>query len=120
MSETLLDSVQLHKIYVAFNRLVAATTETYGLALLLHMLISTIMLTLLAYQATKIDGISVYAFTVIGYLLYALAQVFMFCIFGNRLIEEVTRRLQAKDKIFNFDCSTELIGDGSCLFLPLV
>lgn len=59
------------------------------MALLLHMLISTVMLTLLAYQATKIDTISVYAFCVIGYLGYALAQVFLFCIFGNRLIEEV-------------------------------
>jgi hypothetical protein len=47
------------------------------------------MLTLLAYQATKIDQVNVYALTVIGYLVYALAQVFLFCIFGNRLIEEV-------------------------------
>lgn len=30
-----------------------------------------------------------YAATVLGYLFYALAQVFLFCIFGNRLIEEV-------------------------------
>jgi odorant receptor len=55
------------------------------------MLTSTIMLTLLAYQATKIDGVNVYAFSVIGYLVYALAQVFLFCIFGNRLIEEVNQ-----------------------------
>lgn len=53
------------------------------------MLTSTICLTLLAYQATKIDGINVYALTVIGYLVYALGQVFHFCIYGNRLIEEV-------------------------------
>lgn len=72
-----------------FLRLVATIGDTYGLALLLHMLTSTIMLTLLAYQATKIDTVSVYAFSVIGYLVYALAQVFLFCIFGNRLIEEV-------------------------------
>lgn len=71
-------------------RLVAAIGDTYGAALLLHMLISTIMLTLLAYQATKINGVNVYAFTVVGYLGYALAQVFHFCIFGNRLIEEVS------------------------------
>ena len=76
---------------MSFNRLVAAIAETYGLALLLHMLTSTIMLTLLAYQATKIDGVNVYALSVIGYLLYALAQVFLFCIFGNRLIEEVRK-----------------------------
>lgn len=73
-----------------FHRLVSAIGETYGLALLLHMLTSTIMLTLLAYQATKIDGITVFALGVLGYLVYALAQVFLFCIFGNRLIEEVS------------------------------
>ncbi|CAD6996355.1 unnamed protein product [Ceratitis capitata] len=69
-------------------KLVAAIGDTYGGALLLHMLTSTIMLTLLAYQATKITGVNVYAFTTVGYLCYALAQVFHFCIFGNRLIEE--------------------------------
>lgn len=72
------------------HRLVAAIGDTYGAALLLHMLTSTIKLTLLAYQATKINGVNVYAFTVVGYLGYALAQVFHFCIFGNRLIEEVS------------------------------
>lgn len=72
--------------------LVAAIGDTYGAALLLHMLTSTIKLTLLAYQATKIGGVNVYAFTVVGYLGYALAQVFHFCIFGNRLIEEVSLR----------------------------
>lgn len=50
------------------------------------------MLTLLAYQATKIEGVNVFAFSVIGYLVYALAQVFLFCIFGNRLIEEVSKQ----------------------------
>lgn len=53
------------------------------------MLTSTICLTLLAYQATKIDGVNVYALSTIGYLVYSLGQVFHFCIFGNRLIEEV-------------------------------
>lgn len=67
----------------------AAIGDTYGVALLLHMLTSTICLTLLAYQATKIEGLNVYGMSVIGYLLYALGQVFLFCIFGNRLIEEV-------------------------------
>lgn len=74
-----------------FNRLVAAIGDTYGVALLLHMLTSTICLTLLAYQATKVDGINVYALSTIGYLVYALGQVFHFCIFGNRLIEEVMK-----------------------------
>lgn len=68
----------------------AAIGDTYGAALLLHMLTATICLTLLAYQATKIEGINVYGLSTIGYLLYALGQVFLFCIFGNRLIEEVT------------------------------
>lgn len=80
-------------VSILFSRLVAAIGDTYGAALLLHMLTSTIKLTLLAYQATKITGVNVYAFTVIGYLGYALAQVFHFCIFGNRLIEEVSSRL---------------------------
>lgn len=75
--------------FISICRLVAAIGDTYGAALLVHMLTSTICLTLLAYQATKIDGINVYAFTTIGYLVYALGQVFHFCIYGNRLIEEV-------------------------------
>jgi len=81
---------------------VSAIGDTYGLALLLHMLTSTIMLTLLAYQATKIDGITVFALGVLGYLIYALAQVFLFCIFGNRLIEEVMQRKKGtrQKKIF--------------------
>lgn len=85
--------VHLHFVYkdcfLMFNRLVSAIGDTYGAALLLHMLTSTICLTLLAYQATKIDGVNVYALSTIGYLVYALGQVFHFCIFGNRLIEEV-------------------------------
>lgn len=75
--------------FISICRLVAAIGDTYGAALLVHMLTSTICLTLLAYQATKIDGINVYALTTIGYLVYALGQVFHFCIYGNRLIEEV-------------------------------
>lgn len=35
-------------------RLVTAIGDAYGVALLLHMLITTITLTLLAYQATKV------------------------------------------------------------------
>nr|CAI5828776.1 unnamed protein product [Callosobruchus analis] len=78
--------VERHKHVV---RLVTAIGDAYGVALLLHMLTATVMLTLLAYQATKIDGVNKYAASVIGYLVYSLAQVFHFCIFGNRLIEEV-------------------------------
>jgi len=33
--------------------------------------------------------VNVYACTVIGYLVYTLGQVFLFCFYGNRLIEEV-------------------------------
>lgn len=54
------------------------------------------MLTLLAYQATQITGVNVYALSVLGYLIYALAQVFLFCIFGNRLIEEVSEKREKK------------------------
>lgn len=62
------------------------------------MLTSTICLTLLAYQATKIGAVDVYAFSTIGYLVYALGQVFHFCIFGNRLIEEVQNSRTGKKK----------------------
>lgn len=111
------------------------------------MLTSTICLTLLAYQATKIDGVNVYALSTIGYLVYALGQVFHFCIFGNRLIEEVsfvsfvvylflyatlfsyhlalalllTNRYHSLSfKLHLFCAHTEFIGDGSGLLLPLV
>ena len=100
-------------------RLVAAIGDAYGLALLLHMLTSTIMLTLLAYQATKIDQVNVYALTVIGYLVYALAQVFLFCIFGNRLIEEVKLSKYQKKSIKTLIFS-ELVGYGSSLLVSLV
>nr|UEN71183.1 olfactory co-receptor [Gregopimpla kuwanae] len=79
--------VERHKHVV---RLVTAIGDAYGVALLFHMLITTITLTLLAYQATKVNSVDVYAATTIGYLLYTLGQVFLFCIFGNRLIEEVS------------------------------
>ena len=127
-------------------RLVSAIGDTYGAALLLHMLTSTICLTLLAYQATKIDGVNVYALSTIGYLVYALGQVFHFCIFGNRLIEEVslvlflficfcmqtlslshlalallpsTITIISNSYSFCAYTHTEFIGYGSCLLLPL-
>ncbi|GAB0100516.1 hypothetical protein DMENIID0001_165660 [Sergentomyia squamirostris] len=90
-----------------FFRLVAAIGDTYGIALLLHMLTSTIKLTLLAYQATKISGVNVYAFSVIGYLVYALGQVFLFCIFGNRLIEESSSVMEAAYSCHWYDGSEE-------------
>nr|AKC58535.1 odorant co-receptor [Anomala corpulenta] len=96
--------VERHKHVV---RLVTAIGDAYGIALLLHMLTSTIMLTLLAYQATKIDGVNKYALTVIGYLLYALAQVFHFCIFGNRLIEESSSVMEAAYSCHWYDGSEE-------------
>lgn len=102
--------------------MVSAIGDTYGAALLLHMLTSTINLTLLAYQATKIDGVNVFAFTTIGYLVYALAQVFLFCIFGNRLIEEVSLSIFIK-KWMEFlyeNVFLELLCNGGCLFVSLV
>ena len=111
----------LSETFFTLYRLVAAIGDTYGVALLLHMLTSTIMLTLLAYQATKIEGVNVYAFSVIGYLVYALAQVFLFCIFGNRLIEEVSEAKFVFEKVLQLSSSqTELLGDGGSLLLPLV
>ncbi|CAH1380122.1 hypothetical protein MTP99_004056 [Tenebrio molitor] len=96
--------VERHKHVV---RLVTAIGDAYGVALLLHMLTSTIMLTLLAYQATKITGVDKYAATVIGYLLFALAQVFHFCIFGNRLIEESSSVMEAAYSCHWYDGSEE-------------
>uniref|UniRef100_A0A1B0C554 Odorant receptor n=1 Tax=Glossina palpalis gambiensis TaxID=67801 RepID=A0A1B0C554_9MUSC len=96
--------VERHKHVV---RLVAAIGDTYGVALLLHMLTATIKLTLLAYQATKITGVNVYALGVVGYLGYSLAQVFHFCIFGNRLIEESSSVMEAAYSCHWYDGSEE-------------
>ncbi|XP_026473065.1 odorant receptor coreceptor [Ctenocephalides felis] len=96
--------VERHKHVV---RLVAGIGDTYGGALLLHMLTSTITLTLLAYQATKIDRLNVFAFGVIGYLVYSLAQVFLFCVFGNRLIEESSSVMEAAYSCHWYDGSEE-------------
>nr|WGN97954.1 odorant receptor co-receptor [Agasicles hygrophila] len=96
--------VERHKHVV---RLVTAIGDAYGVALLLHMLTSTVMLTLLAYQATKINGVNPYAASVIGYLVYSLAQVFHFCIFGNRLIEESSSVMEAAYSCHWYDGSEE-------------
>ncbi|ENN72504.1 hypothetical protein HUJ04_001120 [Dendroctonus ponderosae] len=96
--------VERHKHVV---RLVTAIGDAYGVALLLHMLTATVMLTLLAYEATKIDGLNTYAATTLGYLLYSLAQVFHFCIFGNRLIEESSSVMEAAYSCHWYDGSEE-------------
>ena len=43
----------VYYLFIIF-RLVTAVGDAYGVALLLHMLATTITLTLLAYQATKV------------------------------------------------------------------
>ncbi|XP_014219015.1 odorant receptor coreceptor [Copidosoma floridanum] len=96
--------VERHKHVVRLTGLIG---DAYGVALLLHMLTTTITLTLLAYQATKVNGVNVYAFTVIGYLVYTLAQVFLFCIFGNRLIEESSSVMEAAYSCHWYDGSEE-------------
>ncbi|XP_011164243.1 odorant receptor coreceptor [Solenopsis invicta] len=96
--------VERHKHIV---RLVTAVGDAYGFALLLHMLTTTITLTLLAYQATKVNGINVYAASTIGYVLYTFGQVFLFCIFGNRLIEESTSVMEAAYSCHWYDGSEE-------------
>ncbi|CAK9805539.1 Odorant receptor coreceptor [Anthophora plagiata] len=96
--------VERHKHIV---RLVTAVGDAYGVALLLHMLTTTITLTLLAYQATKIHTVDTYAASVIGYLLYSLGQVFMLCIFGNRLIEESSSVMEAAYSCHWYDGSEE-------------
>ncbi|KAI5695973.1 hypothetical protein M8J75_006295 [Diaphorina citri] len=42
-----------------------------------------------------IEGVNVYAFSTIGYLVYALAQVFFFCFYGNELIEQSSSVMEA-------------------------
>uniref|UniRef100_A0A1S5VFJ4 Odorant receptor n=1 Tax=Meteorus pulchricornis TaxID=51522 RepID=A0A1S5VFJ4_9HYME len=96
--------VERHKHVV---RVVTAIGDAYGVALLFHMLITTITLTLMAYQATKVNGINVYAASTIGYLLYSLGQVFLFCIFGNRLIEESSSVMEAAYSCHWYDGSEE-------------
>ncbi|NP_001303637.1 odorant receptor coreceptor [Cimex lectularius] len=96
--------VERHKHVVRF---VTSIGDCYGSALLLHMLTSTVTLTLLAYQATKIEAVDVYASTVIGYLLYTLGQVFVFCIHGNELIEESSSVMEAAYSCHWYDGSEE-------------
>nr|WKW84791.1 odorant receptor coreceptor [Nephotettix cincticeps] len=96
--------VERHKHVVKH---VANTGDAYGSALLLHMLTSTVTLTLLAYQATKIDKIDMFSITVIGYLFYSLAQVFVFCIHGNELIEESASVMEAAYSCHWYDGSEE-------------
>ncbi|XP_023716643.1 odorant receptor coreceptor [Cryptotermes secundus] len=96
--------VERHKHVVRF---VGNIGDTYGSALLLHMLTSTVTLTLLAYQATKIEAVDVYACSVIGYLVYTLGQVFLFCFFGNRLIEESSSVMEAAYSCQWYDGSEE-------------
>lgn len=96
--------VERHKHVV---RLTTAIGDAYGIALLLHMLTTTITLTLLAYQATKVNAVDTYAASVIGYLLYTLGQVFLFCIFGNRLIEESSSVMEAAYSCHWYDGSEE-------------
>ncbi|XP_076243545.1 odorant receptor co-receptor [Calliopsis andreniformis] len=96
--------VERHKHIV---RLVTSIGDAYGVALLLHMLTTTITLTLLAYQATKIHTVDTYSASVIGYVLYTLGQVFMLCIFGNRLIEESSSVMEAAYSCHWYDGSEE-------------
>lgn len=48
-----------------------------------------IYINMYVFQMLQVNGINVYAASTIGYILYTFGQVFLFCIFGNRLIEEV-------------------------------
>ncbi|XP_039298659.1 odorant receptor coreceptor [Nilaparvata lugens] len=96
--------VERHKHVVKY---VSSINDAYGAALLIHMLITTVTLTLLAYQATKINNVDVYAATVIGYLFYTLAQVFVYCIHGNELIEESSSVMEAAYSCHWYDGSEE-------------
>lgn len=54
---TRLTDVPVHAFRAVF-RLVTSIGDAYGIALLLHMLTSTIILTLLAYEATKVSFVA--------------------------------------------------------------
>ncbi|XP_050548961.1 odorant receptor coreceptor [Daktulosphaira vitifoliae] len=96
--------VERHKHVVKYVGLI---TDCYGSALLMHMLVSTVILTILAYQATKINGINVFALSTIGYILYSFAHIFMFCIHGNELIEESSSVMEAAYSCHWYDGSEE-------------
>ncbi|XP_050428132.1 odorant receptor coreceptor isoform X2 [Adelges cooleyi] len=96
--------VERHKHVVKY---VSYITECYGSALLMHMLVSTVILTILAYQATQIKGVSVFALSTIGYLLYSFGHIFMFCIHGNELIEESSSVMEAAYSCHWYDGSEE-------------
>lgn len=70
----------------------------------------------------QVNGVNVYAATTIGYFLYSLGQVFLFCIFGNRLIEEVILFIFQNLIVIKFNIChcVELVGNGSGLFVSLV
>ncbi|KAF9408475.1 hypothetical protein HW555_011861 [Spodoptera exigua] len=59
------------------------------------------------WKRILINGINVYAFSTIGYLSYTLGQVFHFCIFGNRLIEESSSVMEAAYSCQWYDGSEE-------------
>lgn len=84
--------VERHKHVVRYTEMVG---DCFGASILFHMLVSTVALTILAYQATKIEAVNVYAFSTIGYLFYALAQVFFFSFYGNELIEQSSSVMEA-------------------------
>ncbi|XP_071447946.1 odorant receptor coreceptor [Hetaerina americana] len=96
--------VEKHKYIVRFVEYIG---DSYGMALLIHMLTSTITLTLLSYEATKISSVDMHALTVITYLFYTLGQVFLFCIYGNKLIEESTSVMQAAYDSPWYECTEE-------------
>lgn len=50
--------------------------------------------TIFFFNFQQINGVNVFAFSTIGYLMYSFAQIFMFCIHGNELIEEVSIHLR--------------------------
>lgn len=72
------------------------------------------------FSMFQINGINPYAATTLGYLIYSLAQVFHFCIFGNRLIEEVTIISQHSSQFRHKTKFAEFFGDGGSLQLSLV
>ncbi|KAK3927047.1 Odorant receptor coreceptor [Frankliniella fusca] len=97
--------VERHKQLVKF---VSYISLAFGGELLLHMLNATVILTILAYQATKVSDFDVFACSTAGYVVYSMAQIYLFCIHGNELIEESSTVMEAAYSCQWYDGSEEV------------
>lgn len=74
------------------NRYVAAVGESYGLALLFHMLITTFTLTLLAYQATQVKDYVLELGTFLAPLPPSFTHRYVNLLFRDQFHQQILRR----------------------------